>query len=170
MTGNWIHIILVLVTAIQQIVGGVSCCCFVSVLLGGSSGVVIARSSELVAAPRTARACCSKSKTGSARVQDRRVQDQRCKVDFAQKLSGDLCECRLARQYSKTEEPLTECQRRNPRDFYSDVGWSTTIGFPWECMAIRSAVDSAVLASKLSHEPAPSALGKRLALKSCWNI
>lgn len=165
MTGNWIHIILVLVTAIQQIVGGVSCCCFVSVLVGSSSGMVIAGSSAGSATPGPARACCSKSKISVAR-----VQYQPRPLDFAEKLSGDNCDCQLIRQHSKTEEPVTECQGRNPRGFYCIVVWATTSRSPWDDAAIRLSVDFAAMSSKFSHEPAPNALGKRLAMKSCWNI
>lgn len=110
MNGSWLPLILVLATAIQQIVGGVSCCCLSHRLLGSSSDSVLAKSQSDFSAPRPEKPRCSKCKPKSNRTVESKSQPLQGPA-----VSSDLCDCKHAAQALGFQSELSNSQRSHQK-------------------------------------------------------
>ena len=106
MFGNWLYLTMILATAIQQIVGGVSCCCLSRSLFHPAIESAVEKSQTNSGEPGTRMLRCSKCKPGAKLTLASNSNSLGDPV-----LSSDSCDCRHANPTSLIESKLSKSLR-----------------------------------------------------------
>jgi|LakMenEpi03Aug12_release.lakeMendotaPanAssembly.Ray.scaffolds.fasta_scaffold66855_2 hypothetical protein len=165
MNGSWLPLILVLATAVQQIVGGVSCCCLSLRLLGSSSDSVVAKSRSDFSAPRPEKLRCSKCKPKSKLTVESKSQPLQGPA-----VSSDLCDCKDAPQALAFESELSKSHRSHQK---SPLLFDTGFPYPPRSHLVALALDSSRNSAHglhLGHLVAPYSIQTRLSWLGHWMI
>jgi len=165
MNGSWLPLILVLATAVQQIVGGVSCCCLSLRLLGSSSDSVVAKSRSDFSAPRPEKLRCSKCKPKSKLTVESKSQPLQGPA-----VSSDLCDCKHAPQALGFQSELSNSQRSHQK---SPLLFDTVFAYPPRSYLGALALDcsrNSAHGMHLGHLVAPYSIQTRLSWLGHWMI
>lgn len=180
MKGNWLPLVLILATAIQQIVAGVSCCCFAAHFFRMAPTFVVAKSSAISAMEsqnsESPAPPCSKCKPkvtrphGSPTRTDRPTEAYLGKVPIA-KAHSDPCDCANSIQHLAIENhSLKHDGSRHSKNCGTDVSDLSNPTDHREDLCARLSLLSALLQGGSEPTPAPEPIGARLSRLSFWII
>lgn len=164
MNGKWIYYVLIFSTAIQQIVGGVSCCCFISVVAGSSQQSQIVREAQSAAGQLPTKPKCGKCKQNTNRITLQRPSQG------LERFSGTICDCQAGNLDSVSEDRVNAYVKGMSKHARV-IGWLVSAhGLPDEFLSVRFFQNSLAARECLLIVPAPNSLSKRLALFASWTI
>ena len=179
MKGNWLPLVLILATAIQQIVAGVSCCCFATALFRPEPSLAVAQAptsqippSEILPSPTPRCSKCKPKVTrphGSPTRTDRPTEAYSGKVPIA-KAHSDPCDCANSIQHLAIENhSLKHDGSRHSKTCGTD---ESDLSNPTDHrdLCARISLLSALLQGGSEPTPAPEPIGARLSRLSFWII
>lgn len=159
MKGKWLILILILATAIQQIVAGVSCCCFAAAFFHPEPAALQAQTANSPAAR------CSKCQPKASRTCASQVR-----FDRLTKAHSDPCNCPLSIRHLAVENLTPKLEfSRHGHEGCLDASDRSNSPDQWDLLA-RFSLDKARLTRSSELAPAPEPLGARLSRLSLWVI
>lgn len=159
MNGTCLQLALILATAIQQIVGGVSCCCLAGMIFGSKTQMVSKSTTERALKKPPCSKC--KSKISTNQIENR-------KSGPTSKIHSDRCDCHLNKQQLAAQIQATELESHCPSNAWQFIASIFAKANAWKDLSERLSLLKGHFACSCEPTPAPSSTNSRLSTLGHW--